>query len=110
MINDLEKDIKDSEKYTKEIQVPKTRKVDLPQGKQTTTCLICNLTCHKDCYFSDNDDKKYCFAMENGLCIKCGKNSELKDHKNTPYILEFYLEKEIISLDELKKNYDDSKN
>lgn len=110
MINDLEKDIKDSEKYTKEILVPKTRKVDLPQGKHTTTCLICNLTCHKNCYFSDNDDKKYCCAMENGFCIKCSKKCKWQDHKNTPYILEFYLEKEIITLDELKKKYDDSKN
>lgn len=110
MINDLEKDIKDSEKYTKEILVPKTRKVDLPQGKHTTTCLICNLTCHKNCYFSDNEDKKYCCAMENGFCIKCSKKCKWQDHKNTPYILEFYLEKEIITLDELKKKYDDSKN
>ena len=109
IINDLAKDVKDSEKFTKEILVNKTRKIDLPQGKHTTTCLICNFTCHKNCFIADNDEKMYCAAMINGNCIKCSKKCSWKDHKNTPYILEHYLSKEVITLEELKKKYDDSK-
>ena len=44
-----------------------------------------------------------------GNCIKCSKKCSWKDHKNTPYILEHYLSKEVITLEELKKKYDDSK-
>ena len=109
MINDLEKDVKDSENYTKEINVPKVRKVDLPQGRHTTTCLNCNFTCHKICYIADDDQKYDCAAIENGLCVKCSKKCKWDVHKNTPYYLEDYLEKQIVTLEELKKKYDDSK-
>ena len=108
IINDLEKDIKDSQKYKKEIMVPKTRKIDLPQGKHTTTCLICNITCHKICYIPDNEKKYNCSAMKNGNCVFCSKKCNWRDHKNTPYIIESYLDKELITLNELKKKYDDS--
>ena len=109
MINDLEKDVKDSENYTKEVNVPKVRKVDLPQGQHTTTCLNCNFTCHKICYIADDDQKYDCAAIENGLCVKCSKKCKWDVHKNTPYYLEDYLEKQIVTLEELKKKYDDSK-
>jgi len=46
IINDLAKDIKDSDNFTTEILVPKVRKVDLPQGCHATTCFNCNLTCY----------------------------------------------------------------
>lgn len=109
IINDLQRDIKDSENFTTEILVPKVRKVDLAPGKHTTTCLNCNLTCHKICYIADDDQKYDCAAMEDGKCVKCIKKCGWKDHKNTPYYLEHYVEKEIRTLDELKKKYDDSK-
>ena len=109
IINDLAKDIKDSENFTTEILVPKVRKVDLPQGSHTTTCLNCNLTCHKICYITDDDQKYDCAAMENGKCVKCIKKCDWQHHKNTPYYIENYVEKEVRTLEELKKKYDDSK-
>ena len=108
IINDLKKDIKDSDKFTKEIFVPKVRKVDLPQGKHTTTCLNCNFTCHKICYIADDAQKYYCASMENGKCVRCTGKCKWDAHKNTPYYIENYLEKEIVTLEELKKKYDDS--
>ena len=109
MISALKKDIKDSENFTEEHYVNKTRKVDLPQGQHTTTCLNCNFTCHKRCYIADDDQKKYCAAMEKGLCLKCSGKCRWDLHKNTPYIIEHYLEKKVITLKELKKKYEDSK-
>ena len=109
IISDLQKDIKDSENFKKEIMINKTRKIDLPQGKYTTTCLICNFTCHRNCYFADDDEKYNYAAMEKGYCLKCSKKCYWKEHKNTSYIIEHYLDKEIITLEELKKKYDDSK-
>ena len=110
IINDLEKDIKDSQNYEKVILVNKTRKIDLPQGKHITTCLICNITCHKICNIPDNDNIYKCSAMRNGNCTFCSKRCYWKEHKNTPYIIEHYLDKELITLNELKKKYDDSTN
>ena len=104
IINDLAKDIKDSENFTTEILVPKVRKVDLHQGSHTTTCLNCNLTCHKICYITDDDQKYDCAAMENGKCVKCIKKCDWQHHKNTPYYIENYVEKEVRTLEELKKN------
>lgn len=37
---------------------PKIIKEDLMPGIHTTTCLKYNFTCHNNCYFPDNNDKK----------------------------------------------------
>lgn len=111
IISDLKRDIKDSENFTKVIKVPSTEKIDLPQGRHTTTCLICNLTCHKNCYYANNEDKKHCCAMDgNGNCRRCEKNCIWSQHVNTPYIIQSCMIEKKITLDELKQKYDDSQN
>lgn len=37
---------------------PNVTKENLPPGRHTTTCLICNFTCHKNCAFANNEEKK----------------------------------------------------
>ena len=59
-LNDLEKDIKDSENYTREIENVKMRTVQVPEGSHTTTCLYCNTTCHKICYIKGDNEKYNC--------------------------------------------------
>ena len=63
IINDLQKDIKDSQNYTITIKVQQSRQVQLPNGKHTTTCMFCHATCHKICYFENDEEKKYCSGM-----------------------------------------------
>ena len=62
------------------------------------------MTCHKICYITDDDQKYDCAAMENGKCVKCIKKCDWQHHKNTPYYIENYVEKEVRTLEELKKN------
>ena len=89
---------------------PKVTKNSLPPGRHTTTCLICNFTCHNNCSFSNNQDKKYCCSMKNGICIVCPKKCNWQEHVNVPYIIK-YTEIEVEeTVDELKKKYYDSKN
>lgn len=109
IIDDLKRDIIDSKNYTKMIDVPKVRQIDLKQGQHTTTCLVCNITCHKNCYYADNEDKKLCSAMYKNKCKFCEKKCEWNQHKNTPYILESYIEKEIVTLEKIKEKYLKSK-
>lgn len=108
IINDLEKDIKDSENYTREIENVKMRTVQVPEGSHTTTCLYCNTTCHKICYIKGDNEKYNCSAMYNGFCQVCNNKCKWDQHKNTPYYYESYIVKEIITLKELQKKYNDS--
>jgi len=103
--NKLEKNVKDSEKFTCVVKVPKIRKIELPPGKCNTTCLICNITCHKNCTIADNSQLMNCEVMKDGNCIKCQKKCRWDNHKNLPYALEHYITEEIITLEDLKKRY-----
>ena len=60
IINDLNKDIKDSQNYTVDITVPKVTKEQLEPGIHTTTCLQCNRTCHDNCNIKQNEYKYNC--------------------------------------------------
>ena len=111
MIVGLKGDLNDSKNFKKIIQVPKVRKIKKNPNYYATTCLICTKTCHPTCIYADDDDKKYCGAMDrNGYCEYCPKKCHWKEHKNRDYILEDYLEDEEITLEDLKKRYCNSKN
>ncbi|XP_052078202.1 uncharacterized protein LOC127716136 [Mytilus californianus] len=55
-------------------------------GKYTTTCLVCNFTCHKFCKISDDRNKADCIAMKDGKCTQCPDSCAWNHHHNTPYI------------------------
>lgn len=110
IINDLKKDVKDSENYKVKVKEEKSREVKLPDGKNTTTCLYCHATCHKICYLRDDEEKKYCSAMNNvGQCIYCPNKCDWTKHKNTPFFYETYEEEKEVTYEELKKKYLTSK-
>jgi len=96
--------------FTIKTKRPNVTREPLPPGRHTTTCLICNFTCHKNCSFSNNDDKKYCCAMTNGLCTVCPKKCGWKEHVNTPYIIKHGEIEVTETVEELKKKYYDSSN
>jgi hypothetical protein len=87
---------------------PEIVKKDLPQGQHTSTCIICNYTCHYPCYIPDNNNKRNCSAMRNGKCRVCEKKCEWNQHKNLPYIIEYNEIEETRSSEELRKKYFDS--
>lgn len=43
---------------------PNVTKENSPPGIHTKTCLICNFTCHKNCAFANDEEKKSCCAMD----------------------------------------------
>jgi tRNA A37 threonylcarbamoyladenosine biosynthesis protein TsaE len=106
-----EKKIKDNQNFTYKVTVTKFRKIDLQPGIYTTNCMTCNRTCHKNCVFSDDNEKRDCCAIdsETGKCKRCDGHCDWTNHKNLPYIFEYYEEEEEKTYDNLKKEFLDSK-
>ena len=105
------KDCEESENCEKIIKQPGIQKVPLNPGVYGTTCLICCITCLKNCTNGDPDQKKYLPIMDsNGNCTVCPRKCPWYEHKNRPYILvDELVEKEIL-LKDLEKKYYESKN
>ena len=98
-----------SKNYTIKTTVPKIISEELGPGLHTTTCLICNYTCHSNCPHADNEDKKNCVAMDsNGYCTVCPNKCHWTDHKNLPYVIKYTKIVEEITLEDLKRKYFDS--
>lgn len=88
-----EADIKDNKDF--EFEVPQTKhvKTELPKGQHVTNCTICHVTCHENCAFSNDSDKKRCCAMNSeGYCTMCSGKCFWEQHANTPYIFTFITE------------------
>ena len=111
IINDLNKDIKDSQNYKVDIIVPKIEKEQLKPGIHTTACLQCNRTCHDNCNIKQDEYKYNCWAMDKNSkkCRICPNKCNWSLHKNIPYIIKYYSVKQTITLEELKNKYDNSK-
>lgn len=107
-----ESDISISENFNYTVSVTKQRRIDLENiGVFVTNCLICNITCHKDCAYSNNTDKHMCSAMVRNSdidkihCGVCAKKCIWHSHVNNSYRLEEYPDKEERTSDELYKRY-----
>ncbi|CAK0818919.1 unnamed protein product, partial [Prorocentrum cordatum] len=56
-------------------------------GKKTTLCLKCHVTCHEICAFDDGE-KHQCIAMDkNGHCTICPNKCRYSEHRNAMFIL-----------------------
>ena len=74
-------------------------------GVYTTTCMVCNMTCHDSCALSNDKDKYKCVAMENGDCTKCPGHCNWNKHSNVPWIFKTRMIKKKKTLEDLKKQY-----
>ncbi|CAC5357655.1 unnamed protein product [Mytilus coruscus] len=99
--------IRDNEKFEYEVEESKMEKVDISgQGIHTTTCLICNFTCHNSCAYANDSDKANCCAMgDGGNCTVCPKNCHWNQHSNVPYIFKWYTHKVKKTYSEMKDKY-----
>ena len=88
---------------------PKITQEKLSPGIHTTTCLKCNFTCHNNCFYADDSEKRNCCAMNmDGYCHVCPNKCYWDGHKNVPYIIK-YTEIEVEeTVEELKKKYFDN--
>lgn len=110
-VEKLKGDVKDNKNFEIEVDDFYTEEIDLKgKGTFTTTCLKCNYTCHNDCSYSDDNDKKYCCAITNEYCTECPGKCFWNQHKNVPYILVKKKKKVKKTLENLKNAYYDSNN
>jgi GTPase SAR1 family protein len=107
-----EKKIKDNKNFIYTVKTTKFKKKDLPSGVHTTNCMICNRTCHSNCSYADDSEKKNCCAidMKTGKCRRCDNHCFWTNHKNLPYIFEYYEVEEKREYENLKKEFVDSRN
>ena len=88
----------------------KIEKIPLPVGIHTTTCLICNRTCHDNCGIPNDSDKRGCVAMSNGNCTRCLNKCYWDKHANLPFIYKETTVKTKKTISELEKLYQQSLN
>ena len=112
MIKSVKGNLNGSKNFTKKIKRYRPEKYPVTDGRLITTCLICTHTCHDHCYCQD-DEKYGCAAMtgdrDNAHCTVCKGKCHWKQHKNLPYIYKEVEYEDIVTLDDLKKLYYDSK-
>ena len=93
-----------SKDFKMKVAVDKFKKK--PTSNLTTTCTTCNMTCHQNCAFANDADKARCCVMQNGQCTVCSRRCHWSQHQNLPYILEWYVEYQQVTQEQLKKRYD----
>jgi len=108
ILKQRETEIETNKAFTYTVEVTKPYEENLRgTGRHTTTCLHCNFTCHENCAYANNDDKRHCCAMgSSGNCRVCTKECHWSQHRNVPYIIRYKKETETRTSDDLKEKYD----
>ena len=103
VLKQRETEIETNKSFTYTVEVTKPYEENLRgSGRHTTTCLRCNFTCHENCAYADDRDKRRCCAIgSNGNCTVCTKHCYWSEHRNLPYIIRYKKE-----TDDLKKKYE----
>ena len=102
-----ETDINDNKNFTYTTKKIEMEKVDISgQSRYVTNCIVCNFTCHDNCAYANDEDKRRCSAMrgkEN--CAVCTNHCHWSKHCNNPF---YFVTKEVKvegTYDGLKKKY-----
>lgn len=100
-------EVERTKKFTRTV----TEHVKYPiSTKNTTTfCVNCTHTCHEDCAFSDDSDKKRCSAMTDGYCRICPSKCKWDWHTNQPYIYVNKTNNKVEIIDSTKQAHDKAK-
>lgn len=107
IITQFQAEINANKDFTYKIKTTQFEKVALKPGIHTTTCTVCNFTCHKNCKRSDDKDKRGCWAMDkSGNCRICPKYCIWSLHTNIPFIHIYSTVWETHTYKDLKKKHD----
>lgn len=98
-------DITNNKHFEYEVDEMKQIQDELKQGIHVTNCIKCNVTCHENCAFGNDDDKFNCSAMKDGKCEVCINHCVWSDHKNARYVLRYTMVKVKKTYTEMKKKY-----
>ena len=110
ILEEHEADIIANREFTRQVEVVKQHKVDLPTGVYVTNCLKCNVTCHGKCGIPQDSNKFNCWAMDkqgttDATCRICPQKCPWDQHVNNPYKFELYKEMETMTLEKLRDKY-----
>ena len=99
--------IKANKDFTYQVKLVKPSYISLKgTGQHTTTCVTCNMTCHKSCAIPLDCNKSGCWAMnEFGNCRICPRKCNWSEHRNHPYLIEYKLVTETRTVEDLKQKY-----
>ena len=99
--------IKANKDFTYQVNIVKPSFSSLEGTDQhTTTCVTCNMTCHKSCAIPLDRNKSGCWAMDMfGSCRICPRNCNWSVHRNLPYLLEYMMVTETRTVEDLKQKY-----
>ena len=101
-----EADIAANKNVKYKVQEPRIVKHVTMPGQYVTNCTKCNFTCHRDCAYANNDDKRYCCAMSGEYCEVCKLKCHWSSHINNPFWFETQEVTVEITFNELKKRYE----
>lgn len=109
IMNRHKSDIQNNKDFEYEVEETKQVKTELKQGVHVTNCLTCNITCHANCIYKDDDEKIHCSAMSNGFCKVCSNHCSWTVHKNARYILTYETKKVKKTYKKMKEKYEQAK-
>ena len=70
----IENELNETKEYENITKIPLIKKINKNINYYSTTCLICNITCHSNCEIVNDDEKYKCNIMDkNGFCTICPK-------------------------------------
>ena len=79
----INENIKLSKDFNTVDQINITEKEKLPLGISTCTCKICQITCHENCKYPDDSQKRNCEIFDkNGNCTICPNHCLWNEHYN----------------------------
>ncbi|XP_069103053.1 uncharacterized protein [Argopecten irradians] len=109
LIEKFDREIKDNQNFTYEVDEFQQHKVDLNPGEYVTNCTYCHLTCHYPCLLSDDSDKIRCAAMNAGKCTVCPQKCNWTTHKNNDFRIEITQVKVKKTYEQMKKKLEIAK-
>lgn len=94
VVKQHEADIAKNQDFTYKVKEYYTERVEKPEGRHVTNCLNCSRTCHLNCKYAKDEDKKRCSAMDaNGDCRVCtptnGGKCSWDNHYNQAYFFKY---------------------
>ena len=94
-------------KYT--VTVSRGDRIEITDGKCTTNCSKCSMSCHFPCGLAITDDKQRCAAMDKkGFCESCPMKCKWDMHVNQNYHWVFQNVTETRTYDDIKKKYEEA--
>ena len=112
LLKQFEDAVESNKDYTYEIKRLEVKKIPIADNRNTTTCLTCNFTCHKNCFIPNDGDKAGCWAMDQRKspvsCTQCPNHCVWNIHRNICYILEQTVITETSTLADLKARYEEA--